>query len=45
MGKKKASSIDEVMDIIFIKKSWVNLRFRLESNNRLGAVLDSKGES
>ena len=30
MGKKKATAIDEVMDIIFIKKNWKNLKYRLD---------------
>ena len=30
MGKKKATSHDEVMDIIFQKKFWMRMRNRLE---------------
>ena len=35
MGKKKATAIDEVMDIIFIKKNWNRLKYRLDKQNRL----------
>ncbi len=35
MGKKKATSNDEVMDIIFQKKFWMRMRNRLEWKNQV----------
>ena len=33
MGKKKATSHDEVMDLIFQKKYWMKMKGRLEKKN------------
>ena len=33
MGKKKATSHDEVMDIIFQKKYWIKMKGRMTGNN------------
>ena len=34
-GKKKATSHDEVMDLIFQKRHWNRMRLRLEKKNML----------